>query len=141
MNSEQISPGALKSEGEHRREICVAGRWMQERGYVPATDGNLSIRLDDERILTTPTCLPKGALAPEDLVITDMEGRRISGSREPSSEMGMHVLIYRKRPEMRAICHAHPPVATGYAAAGVPLNRALLGEVVVTLGYIPVAPY
>jgi L-fuculose-phosphate aldolase len=130
-----------KTEEEHRRDICVVGRWIHGRGYVASTDGNISVRLDSRRILTSPTCLSKGMMAPEDMVIIDAEGAKLSGSRNPSSEMGMHLLIYRRRPDVHAICHAHPPTATGYAAAGIPLNRAILAELVVTLGCVPVARY
>lgn len=131
----------LKSEEQHRRDICEVGRWIYERGYVASTDGNISVRLDSRRILTSPTCLNKGMMTPDDLVIVDYNGATLSGSRRPSSEMGMHLLIYRRRPDVNAICHAHPPTATGYAAAGIPLNRAMLAELVVTLGCVPLARY
>lgn len=131
----------LKTEEEHRRDICEVGRWIYDRGYVAATDGNISVRLDSRRILTSPTCLNKGMMTPGDLVIIDYDGVKLSGSRKPSSEMGMHLLIYRRRPDVNAICHAHPPTATGYAAAGIPLNRAILAELVVALGCVPLARY
>lgn len=131
----------LKTEEEHRREICAVGRWICERGYVASTDGNISVRLDSQRILTSPTCLNKGMMTPEDMVVIDMGGKKLSGRRNPSSEMGMHLLIYSRRPDVQAICHAHPPTATGYAVAGIPLNRAMLAELVVTLGCVPVARY
>jgi len=130
-----------KTEEEHRRDICAVGRWIQERGYVASTDGNISLRLDAQRILASPTCVNKGMMSPEDVVITDLDGRKLSGERKPSSELAMHLLIYRLRPDVHAVCHAHPPVATGYAAAGIPLDHAILCELVVTLGYVPVAPY
>ncbi|MGH9734042.1 MAG: class II aldolase/adducin family protein [Candidatus Acidiferrales bacterium] len=130
-----------KTEEEHRREICEVGRWIYDRGYVAGTDGNISVRLDSRRILTSPTCLNKGMMTPDDLVIIDYDGAKVSGDRKPSSEMGMHLLIYRRRPDVSAICHAHPPTATGYAAAGIALNRAILAELVVTLGCVPLARY
>jgi L-fuculose-phosphate aldolase len=114
---------------------------MYERGFIVAAEGNLSVRLDDRRILTTPTCMNKGMLGPEDLVITDLEGRQLGGGRKASSEMAMHLLFYRMRPDVNAICHAHPPTATGFAAAGRGLDRALLPEVVVGLGQIPLVQY
>lgn len=141
LNPDRISPGALKTEEEHRRDICAAGRWIYEHDYVASTDGNISLRLDPRRILASPTGISKGMMAPEDLVITDLDGRKLSGSRNPSSELAMHLLIYRRRPDVNAVCHAHPPVATGYAAAGIPLNRAILCELVLALGSVPVAPY
>jgi L-fuculose-phosphate aldolase len=138
---DSISPGALKTEDEHRRDICTAGRWIHERGYVASTDGNISLRLDPRRILTSPTNISKGMMAPDDMVITDLDGQKLSGRRNPSSELGMHLLIYRRRPDINAVCHAHPPVATGFAASGVPLNKAILSELVLSLGCIPVARY
>jgi L-fuculose-phosphate aldolase len=108
---------------------------------VASTDGNISLRLDPRRILTSPTSISKGMMAPDDMVITDLDGRKLSGRRNPSSELGMHLLIYRRRPDVNAVCHAHPPVATGFAASGVPLNKAILSELVLSLGSIPVARY
>jgi L-fuculose-phosphate aldolase len=139
--AESISPGTLKSEDEHRRDICTAGRWIHQRGFVASTDGNVSLRLDRRRILTSPTAISKGMMECDDLVVTDLEGNKLAGRRNPSSELGMHLLIYRRRPDINAVCHAHPPVATGYAAAGIPLNKALLSEAVLALGCVPVARY
>jgi L-fuculose-phosphate aldolase len=141
MTSNTIEPGALKTEDEHRRDICTVGRWVAERGYVAATDGNISVRLGPRRVLTSPTAVNKGMMSPDDLVVTDLEGKKLSGRRNPSSELAMHLLIYKRRPDVNAVCHAHPPVATGYAAAGLPLNKALVSEVVLALGCIPVARY
>lgn len=141
MIAHSISPGALKTEDEHRRDICTVGAWVHQRGYVAATDGNISLRLDPRRILTSPTGISKGMMTADDLVITDLEGKKIAGRRNASSELAMHLLIYRRRPDVNAVVHAHPPVATGYAAAGLPLNKALVSEVVLALGCIPVARY
>jgi L-fuculose-phosphate aldolase len=136
-----VTSGTRKTEEEHRRDICIVGQWLYERGYIASTDGNISLRLDPQRILTSPTGISKGMMTVDDLVITDLEGDKLSGSRNPSSELAMHLLIYRHRPDVTAVCHAHPPVATGYAAAGIPLNKAILCELVVTLGCVPVARY
>jgi len=114
---------------------------MYERGQIVACEGNLSIRLDANRILTTPTCMNKGMMSPDDLVIMDMDGRHLQGDRKISSEAGMHLLFYRMRPDVQAVCHGHPPTATGFAAAGMGLNQALLPEVVVSLGKIPLVRY
>ena len=141
MLADSISPGVLKSEDEHRREICTAGRWIHGRAFVASTDGNISVRLDSRRVLTSPTGISKGLMQPDDLVITDMKGRKLSGRREPSSELAMHLLIYSRRPDVNAVCHAHPPIATAHAASGIPLNKALLSELVIALGCIPVAEY
>ena len=136
-----ISPGALKTEEEHRRDICAVGRWLHDRAYVASTDGNISIRLDPRRVLTSPTGISKGMMAPDDLVVTDLDGNKLTGRLNPSSELAMHLLIYRRRTDVNAVCHAHPPTATGYAAAGLPLNRAILAELIVCLGCVPVAGY
>ena len=141
MLAEAIEPGHAKSEEMHRRDICTAGRWIHARHFAPASDGNLSVRLDASQILTTPTGVSKGLMTTDDLVITDMEGRPLSGTRPPSSELAMHLLIYRLRQDVRAICHAHPPIATGFAAAGMPLDKPILSEAVFALGCVPLAPY
>jgi len=114
---------------------------MYERGYIVACEGNLSVRLDEERVLTTPTCMNKGTLTPDDLVIIDLEGGHVAGDRKASSELAMHLLFYRMRPDVQAICHAHPPTATGFAVAGRALDQALLPEVIVGLGLIPLVKY
>ena len=112
MIAESIAPGHVKSEDEHRRDICIVGRWIHARNFVAATDGNISVRLDSSRILTSPTAISKGMMAPDDLVVTDLKGKRISGRRPPSSELAMHLLIYRRRPDVlcrvpRASAHRH----------------------------------
>src|ERR1700751_1047818 len=131
----------MASERQYREQIVRYGRMLHERCFVAATDGNLSVRLDDNRILATPTCMSKGDMRAADLVIVDMEGRLLSGRRKVSSEIAMHLLIYRLRPDVRGIVHAHPPTATGFAAAGMPLNQPLVCEVVIGLGSIPLAKY
>jgi len=131
----------MPSERQSRHEIVLFGKMLHQRGYVAAMDGNLSIRLDEERILATPTAMCKSMMRPSDLVIVDRAGRRLSGRRDVSSEIGMHLLIYKLRPDIRGIVHAHPPTATGFAAAGMPLNEPLVCEVVIGLGSIPLARY
>ncbi len=124
-----------------RRLLCRIGALLYQRGFVIATDGNLSVRLDGARILASPTGLSKGMLEPDDLVVVDLEGRVLEGRHAPSSELPMHLLIYRSRPDVGGVCHAHPPVATGFAAAGVPLDKALLAETVLELQQVPLARY
>jgi L-fuculose-phosphate aldolase len=104
-------------------------------------DGNLSVRLKADRILVTPTGVSKGAMQAGDMEVVDPEGKRISGRRNVTSEIGMHLLIYRMRPDVAAIVHAHPPTATGFAAAGIALTEPLVCEVVMGLGCIPLARY
>jgi L-fuculose-phosphate aldolase len=131
----------MPSERKHREEIVRYGRMLHERGFVAAMDGNLSVRLPDQRILVTPTCVSKGTMRPADMVIVDLEGNRVSGRRNVTSEIGMHLLIYSQRPDVQAIVHAHPPTATGFAAAGLALTEPLVCEVVMGLGCIPLARY
>jgi L-fuculose-phosphate aldolase len=132
---------ALKSIDRHREEIVRFGKLLHQSGMVAATDGNLSVRLEDNCILSTPTAMSKGLLEPNDLVIVDERGHKVSGWREVSSEIEMHLSIYRMRPDINAVVHAHPPTATGFAAAGLPLDTPLCSEIVVTLGTVPLATY
>ena len=131
----------MPSERESRREIVLWGKMLHQRGFVAATDGNLSVRLDEHRILATPTSMSKGLMRPADMVIVDLEGHRLAGRRNVSSEIAMHLLIYKLRPDAHGVVHAHPPTATGYAAAGLPLNQALVSEIVLALGCVPLARY
>ena len=124
-----------------RVDIVEVGRRLHERGYVASNDGNISVRLDDDRVLTTPTGVSKGFMTPDMMVTTDMQGVQLTGDRKASSERLMHLAVYEHRPEIKAVVHAHPPVATGFAVAGIPLDRAVLAEVIVTLGSVPIADY
>jgi L-fuculose-phosphate aldolase len=137
----RLMPGHSKNKDVHCRELCTVGRWLYEREFIVAAEGNLSVRLSNGHILITPTCLNKGMLEPGDMVVIDLEGRHISGARQVSSEFGMHLFYYKVRPDVNAICHAHPPTATGFASSGRGLDRALLPEVVVGLGKIPLVQY
>jgi L-fuculose-phosphate aldolase len=130
-----------KTLEQHRKDIVEIGRRVYRAGFVAAYDGNISVRLDDGTVLATPTAICKGYMSEDDLVIVNMDGLRLDGGRKVSSEIAMHLLIYKLRPDVHAVVHAHPPCATGYAAAGVPLNRALVSEVVLTFGCIPLARY
>ena len=128
-------------EEQLRADIVEVGRRMDARGYVASNDGNISTRIDKDRLLTTPKSVPKGYMTPDMMVIVDYDGRKLAGDRDASSELPMHLEIYRNRPDVNAVVHAHPPTATGFATAGVPLTRAVLAEVVTTLGSIPIAEY
>src|SRR5512135_1250300 len=130
----------MKSERQHREDIVRFGKMLHGRGFVAATDGNLSVRLDHETVLSTATGMSKGMLEPEDVVVV-MSGRKVTGRRDVSSEIAMHLLIYKLRPDVHGIVHAHPPTATGYAAAGLPLTQALISEIVLALGCVPLARY
>jgi L-fuculose-phosphate aldolase len=124
-----------------RADIVEAGRRMYGRGYVASNDGNISARLDDRRLMTTPKNVSKGFMTPDMMVVVDYNGHKVSGDRDASSELPMHLEIYRNRPDVNAVVHAHPPIATGFAVAGIPLTRAVLAEVITTLGSIPIAEY
>src|SRR5215467_9945788 len=124
-----------------RADIVEIGRRMYARGYTASNDGNISVRIDSARLLMTPKSVCKGFMSPDMMCITDLEGRKIQGDLDPSSEMLMHLEVYRQRPDVHAVVHAHPPTATGFAVAGIPLDRAVLAEVVTTLGSVPIAEY
>jgi len=130
-----------RAEDAFRADIVEVGRRMYARGYVASNDGNISIRLDDTTILTTPKSVSKGFMTPDMMVVTDLSGKKIRGTRDASSELLMHLEVYKNRPDARSVVHAHPPTATGFAVAGIPLDRAVLAEVVTTLGSIPIAEY
>lgn len=131
----------MSSEAQLRADIVEVGRRLYARGYTASNDGNISVRLDDSRLLMTPKSVCKGFMDPAMMCITDLEGRKLAGDRDPSSEMLMHLEVYRQRPDAKAVVHAHPPIATAFAVAGIPLDRAVLAEVVTTLGSVPIADY
>jgi L-fuculose-phosphate aldolase len=131
----------MASESQLRSDIVEVGRRMYARGYTASNDGNISVRLDAGRLLMTPKSVCKGFMDPQMMCITDLDGNKIAGERDPSSEMQMHLEVYRQRPDVQAVVHAHPPVATAFAVAGIPLDRAVLAEVVTTLGSVPIADY
>src|SRR6476660_3916192 len=127
----------MSSESSLRADIVEVGRRMYARGYTASNDGNISVRLGADRLLMTPKSVCKGFMTPDMMCITDLDGRKLQGDRDPSTEMLMHLEVYRQRPDVRAVVHAHPPTATGFAVAGIALDRAVL----TTLGSIPIAEY
>src|SRR5437899_10346801 len=131
----------MTSESSLRADIVEIGRRLYARAYTASNDGNISVRLGSDRLLMTPKSVCKGFMTPDMMCITDLEGRKLQGDRDPSSEMLMHLEVYRQRPDVQAVVHAHPPIATGFAVAGIPLDRPLLAEVLTTLGSIPIAEY
>lgn len=134
------SPAAID---QLRHDIVEVGRRLWTRGFVASNDGNISVRIGPDRLLMTPASVSKGFMTPEMMVITDLAGTLVEGApgRKPSSEILMHLVAYRQRPDVGAVVHAHPPISTGFAVAGIPLDRAVLAEVVTTLGSIPIAQY
>jgi L-fuculose-phosphate aldolase len=128
-------------ESALRADIVEVGRRMYDRRFTASNDGNISVRLGGDRLLMTPKSVCKGFMTPDMMCITDLEGRKLQGDRDPSTEMLMHLEVYRQRPDVQAVVHAHPPLATGFAVAGIPLDRPVLAEVLTTLGSIPIAEY
>jgi len=126
---------------ELKKGIIEAGKRSYARGYVASNDGNLSARAGGNRVLITPTRISKGFMKPSDLVLVDSSGTSLHGSKKPTSEILLHLAIYRERPDAGAVCHLHPPYATAFAVDRLPLDEAFLSEAVLSLGKIPVAEY
>jgi L-fuculose-phosphate aldolase len=131
----------MQEEMELRREIVDACRRLAASGLIAATDGNVSCRLGAGGLLITPSGIAKAELLPADLLLTDLEGKVVAGSGKPSSEIRMHLLVYAKRPDVRAVVHAHPPLLTAFTLASLPFSSETLPEVWLTIGPVPTAPY
>jgi L-fuculose-phosphate aldolase len=126
---------------ELARSLAQTARSLHRLGFTPGTAGNLSLRLGPERILATPTGCSKGALRSQDIVEVDMHGNTVRGTREATSEIAMHLIIYRMRPDVNAVVHAHPPLTTAFASCGIALDQPLCSEIAITLGTVPLAQY
>jgi L-fuculose-phosphate aldolase len=129
------------SDLEAREMICDIGRRVYNRNYVAANDGNISVKVGSNEIWTTPTGVSKGYMTPDMMVKMDLSGKVLAGKLKPSSEVKMHLRVYNENQEVNAVVHAHPPVATSFAIAGIPLDKPVLPEAIVLLGIVPVAPY
>ena len=130
------------AEAEAKKMILEIGKRMYIKNFVAANDGNISCKVDEETILTTPTGVSKGFMTEDELVKMRLDGTIISqGKRAPSSEVKMHLRIYKERENILAVCHAHPPAATSFAIAGLPLNQAIYPEAIVNLGSVPCVHY
>ena len=131
------------TEEQIKQQISQVGKRMYDSGFVAANDGNISVKLSETEVLTTPTGVSKGFMTPEMLVKVNMEGKVIetTGAWQPSSELKMHLRVYKERPDVWAVVHAHPPYATTFAVARMPLNKPLIAEAVVSLGCVPVTEY
>ena len=127
-------------ESKARKIIVEIGRLMYARSFVVGSDGNLSIRLEENRILATPTMTSKGRMTESSLAITDLDGNSLN-DKKASSELAMHILIYKMRPDVKAVCHAHPPHGSAFAAAGLAIDQPILSEVILTLGCVPLTDY
>lgn len=131
----------LGLEEQQRRDLVRVAKWLHRLGFTPGTSGNLSTRLDRERLLVTPTGVSKCMLKPEDIVIVDLQGRLLAGTRRVTSEVSMHLAVYSIRSDVSAVIHSHPAVATAFACSGWPLDQMLCQEAVMTLGVVPLAKY
>ena len=129
------------TEDALRTEMVRFSRWLSRLGFAPGTSGNLSARLDRERLLITPTGVGKGMVRKADLVIVDFAGHLLQGTRNATSEMGMHLAIYERRPDVGAVVHSHPPIATAFACSGRALDEVLCQEASMTVGTVPLARY
>ncbi len=128
-------------EKEIREQICEVGKRIWLKGWVAANDGNISMRLGDEFVIATPTGVSKGFMSPDMLIKVDLDGNVRSGYLKPSTEIKIHLEAYKRRDDIRAFVHAHPPISTGYAVANIPLDFKTLPEIIISLGRIPLAKY
>jgi len=124
-----------------KKQICEIGRRIYQNGFVAANDGNISVKVSENEFFTTPTGVSKGFMTPDMIIKVDRAGNVLSGKLKPSSELKMHLRVYAERPDVNAVVHAHPPVATGFAIAGIPLDKFTMPEAVIFLGIVPVVPY
>ena len=129
------------SEKQARKAIIDIGQRMYVRNFVAANDGNISVKTGDNEVWATPTGVSKGYMKKKMLVKVDLDGNTLEGTYKPSSELKMHLRAYQENEDIKAVCHAHPPICTCYAIAGIPLSAPVLAEAVITLGDVPVAPY
>lgn len=131
------------SEFEIKKEICEIGKRIYDKGMVASNDGNISVKLNDNEFLCTPTGVSKGFMTPEYICKVDRDGKvlQANGKFKPSSEIKMHMRVYKERPDVNAVVHAHPMYATAFAIAGIPLTQPIMPEAVISLGCVPIAEY
>ena len=133
----------MVSEYEIKKQICDIGKRIYDRGMVAANDGNISVKISDNEFLCTPTGVSKGFMTPEYICKVDADGNVIQANKgfKPSSEIKMHMRVYKERPDVQAVVHAHPIYATSFAIAGIPLTQPIMPEAVIALGCVPIAEY
>src|SRR5947209_355130 len=131
----------MMNEFKVKEQICEIGRRVYAKGFAAANDGNISVRLNDREVMCSPTMVSKGFMKPEDICKVDYEGKQLAGSRKRSSEILLHLAVYKNRPDVHAVVHCHPPHATAFAVARVPIPNCVLPEVEVFLGEVPMAVY
>lgn len=129
------------NEMKIRQAICEMGQKLYDKGFVAANDGNISAKISPNEIIVTPTGVSKGGMKPGDLVKMTLDGKVLSNKGRPSSEVKMHIEVYKTNPQINGVVHAHPPIATAFAVARLPMEAPILSEAVVNLGVVPVADY
>ncbi len=129
------------NEKQLKEQICEIGRRLYNKGFAAANDGNITIRLNERELLCTPTMVSKGFMKPEDICKVDYEGKQLAGTRKRTSEVLLHLAVYKNRPDVQAVVHCHPPYATAFAVAHEPIPKCILPEVEVFLGEVPIAMY
>jgi L-fuculose-phosphate aldolase len=133
----------MQNEWELKRQIVEIGKRIWTRGYVASNDGNITVLLNENELLTTPTGVSKGFMTTDMIIKCNRTGKVISGNSKyrPSSEVKMHLEVYKERPDVKSVVHAHPPFATSFAVAGIPLDKCVLPEAIIVIGAVPIAPY
>jgi L-fuculose-phosphate aldolase len=131
----------MMNERQLKEFMCEIGRRVYNKGFAAANDGNITVRLNEREFLCTPTMVSKGFMKPEDICKVDAEGKQLAGTRKRTSEVLLHLAVYKHRPDVNAVVHCHPPHATAFAVAGEPIPQCILPEVEVFLGHVPTAIY
>ncbi len=131
----------MQSAFEIKKQICDVAHKLYNLGFVAANDGNISVKLSDNEFYCTPTGVSKGDMTPDMIIRIDGTGKKLEGKLNPSSEIKMHLRVYRERPDVKAVVHAHPPVATAFTVAGVELDQHILPEAVIYFGHVPTCDY
>src|SRR5437763_4729857 len=131
----------MLGEFQLKQQIGEIGRRVYAKGFAAANDGNITVRLNDRQVLCTPTMVSKGFMKPEDICKVDYEGKQLAGTRKRTSEVLLHLAVYKHRPDVNAVVHCHPPYATAFAVAHEPIPKCILPEVEVFLGEVPMADY
>jgi L-fuculose-phosphate aldolase len=131
----------MQNEYKIKEQMCEIGRRLYARGFAAANDGNITVRLNEREVLCTPTMVSKGYMKPEDICKVDYEGKQLAGTKKRTSEVLLHLVVYKLNPSINAVVHCHPPHATAFAVAHEPIPKCILPEVEVFLGEVPIAPY
>jgi L-fuculose-phosphate aldolase len=137
----------MSAETALREQVCLIGRLMHGKGFIDGSAGNISARLDGERVLATPSGIAKGFMTPDQLIVVNLAGERVdtpvaaNANLRPTSELLMHLECYRQRPDVAGVVHAHPAYCIALTLVGYDFGRAIIPEAVVLLGAVPVTPY